>query len=159
MSTPFFKSFVFSCFFCYFVTFIFGPAPFAFRSFLYAVTLDAGTLNVQLECFLSCISFWKKKRPLLSQIPTHHIQKESRLQRISCNRINRAYKQQSSKRQIRFKKKQHSSFYYRSKKGISGILSYAKEGIRLWFRTKRDYTHFLLHCLDVLYCCSIWSGI
>ena len=33
MSTPFFKSFVFSCFFCYFVTFIFGPAPFAFRSF------------------------------------------------------------------------------------------------------------------------------
>ena len=38
------------------------------------------------------------------------------LQRISCNRINRAYKQQSSKRQIRFKKKQHSSFYYRPKK-------------------------------------------
>ena len=28
-------------------------------------------------------------------------------------------------------KKQHSSFYYRPKKGISGILSYAKEGIRL----------------------------
>ena len=49
MSTPFFKSFVFSCFFCYFVTFIFGPAPFAFRSFAYADTLDAGTLNVQLE--------------------------------------------------------------------------------------------------------------
>ena len=49
MSTPFFKSFVFSCFFCYFVTFIFEPAPFAFRSFLYADTLGAGTLNVQLE--------------------------------------------------------------------------------------------------------------
>ena len=28
-------------------------------------------------------------------------------------------------------------FYYRLAKGISGILSYAKEGIRLWFRTKR----------------------
>ena len=27
--------------------------------------------------------------------------------------------------------------YYRLAKGISGILSYAKEGIRLWFRTKR----------------------
>ena len=27
--------------------------------------------------------------------------------------------------------------YYRLSKGISGILSYAKEGIRLWFRTKR----------------------
>ena len=27
--------------------------------------------------------------------------------------------------------------YYRIAKGISGILSYAKEGIRLWFRTKR----------------------
>ena len=27
--------------------------------------------------------------------------------------------------------------YYRRAKGISGILSYAKEGIRLWFRTKR----------------------
>lgn len=26
--------------------------------------------------------------------------------------------------------------YYRLAKGISGILSYAKEGIRLWFRTK-----------------------
>ncbi len=28
--------------------------------------------------------------------------------------------------------------YYRLAKGISGILSYAKEGIRLWFRTKRS---------------------
>lgn len=28
-------------------------------------------------------------------------------------------------------------YYYRFAKGISGILSYAKEGIRLWFRTKR----------------------
>ena len=27
--------------------------------------------------------------------------------------------------------------YYRLAKGIRGILSYAKEGIRLWFRTKR----------------------
>ena len=27
--------------------------------------------------------------------------------------------------------------YYRLTKGISGILSYAKEGVRLWFRTKR----------------------
>ena len=27
--------------------------------------------------------------------------------------------------------------YYRLAKGISGILSHAKEGIRLWFRTKR----------------------
>ena len=28
-------------------------------------------------------------------------------------------------------------FYYRLAKGISGILSYAKEGVRLWFKTKR----------------------
>jgi hypothetical protein len=28
-------------------------------------------------------------------------------------------------------------FYYRLAKGITGILSYAREGIRLWFRTKR----------------------
>ena len=27
--------------------------------------------------------------------------------------------------------------YYRLAKGISGILFYAKEGVRLWFRTKR----------------------
>lgn len=27
--------------------------------------------------------------------------------------------------------------YYRLAKGIRGILSYAKEGARLWFRTKR----------------------
>ena len=27
--------------------------------------------------------------------------------------------------------------YYRLAKGISGILSYAKEGVRLWFRSKR----------------------
>ena len=27
--------------------------------------------------------------------------------------------------------------YYRLAKGISDILSYAKEGVRLWFRTKR----------------------
>ena len=27
--------------------------------------------------------------------------------------------------------------YYRLAKGILGILSYAKEGVRLWFRTKR----------------------
>ena len=34
------------------------------------------------------------------------------------------------------KQKVHFS-YYRLAKGVSGILSYAKEGIRLWFRTKR----------------------
>ena len=34
-------------------------------------------------------------------------------------------------------KKQVHFCYYRLAKGISGILSYAKEGIRLWFRTKR----------------------
>lgn len=27
--------------------------------------------------------------------------------------------------------------YYRLEKGISTILSYAKEGVRLWFKTKR----------------------
>ena len=27
--------------------------------------------------------------------------------------------------------------YYRLAKGISGVLSYAKEGVRLWFRSKR----------------------
>ena len=27
--------------------------------------------------------------------------------------------------------------YYRISKGIAGILSYAKEGVRLWFKTKR----------------------
>ena len=30
--------------------------------------------------------------------------------------------------------------YYRLAKGISGILSYAKQGVRLWFRTKRQHT-------------------
>lgn len=34
-------------------------------------------------------------------------------------------------------KEKISFCYYRLAKGISGILSYAKEGIRLWFRTKR----------------------
>ena len=28
-------------------------------------------------------------------------------------------------------------YYYRLAKGISGILSYAKVGVRLWFNTKR----------------------
>lgn len=34
-------------------------------------------------------------------------------------------------------KKKVQFCYYRLAKGISGILSYAKEGVRLWFRTKR----------------------
>ena len=34
-------------------------------------------------------------------------------------------------------KEKVSFCYYRLAKGISGILSYAKEGVRLWFRTKR----------------------
>ena len=34
-------------------------------------------------------------------------------------------------------KKKVFFFYYRLAKGILGILSYAKEGVRLWFRTKR----------------------
>ena len=34
-------------------------------------------------------------------------------------------------------KEKVSFCYYRFAKGISGILSYAKEGVRLWFRTKR----------------------
>src|SRR5574344_247666 len=33
--------------------------------------------------------------------------------------------------------------YYRLAKGITGILSYAKEGVRLWFRTKRPRYHRL----------------
>lgn len=37
--------------------------------------------------------------------------------------------------------------YYRLAKGITGILSYAKEGIRLWFRTKRPAYHQL--CLKL----------
>ena len=36
-------------------------------------------------------------------------------------------------------------WYYRLAKGIRGILSYAKEGVRLWFRTKRPaYRQFRL---------------
>lgn len=38
--------------------------------------------------------------------------------------------------------------YYRLAKGICGILSYAKEGIRLWFRTKRPAYHQL--CLKLV---------
>ncbi|MDW2796758.1 transposase [Clostridium boliviensis] len=38
--------------------------------------------------------------------------------------------------------------YYRLAKGISGILSYAKEGIRLWFRTKRPIYRQL--CLKLI---------
>ena len=34
-------------------------------------------------------------------------------------------------------KEKVSFCYYRLAKGISGILSHAKEGIRLWYRTKR----------------------
>ena len=34
-------------------------------------------------------------------------------------------------------KEKISFFYYRLAKGILGILSYTKKGIRLWFRTKR----------------------
>ena len=38
---------------------------------------------------------------------------------------------------------------YRLAKGISGILSYAKEGIRLWFRTKRPaYRQLCLKLTD-----------
>ena len=44
------------------------------------------------------------------------------------------------------KQKVHFS-YYRLAKGISGILSYAKEGVRLWFRTKRPAYHQL--CLKL----------
>ncbi len=40
-------------------------------------------------------------------------------------------------------KEKVSFCYYRLAKGISGILSYAKEGIRLWFRTKRPAYHQL----------------
>ncbi len=39
--------------------------------------------------------------------------------------------------------------YYRLAKGISGILSYAKEGVRLWFRTKRP-AYFQL-CLKLTF--------
>ena len=38
--------------------------------------------------------------------------------------------------------------YYRLAKGISGILSYAKEGVRLWFRTKRPVYRQL--CLKLI---------
>lgn len=40
-------------------------------------------------------------------------------------------------------------YYYRLAKGISGILSYAKEGVRLWFRTKR--TSYRQLCLKLTF--------
>lgn len=47
--------------------------------------------------------------------------------------------------------KERISFcYYRLAKGISGILSYAKEGIRLWFKTKRPANRQL--CLKL----TVW---
>ena len=39
--------------------------------------------------------------------------------------------------------------YYRLAKGISGILSYAKQGVRPWFRTKRPKYHQLCFKLSV----------
>ena len=45
-------------------------------------------------------------------------------------------------------KEKVSFFYYRLAKGISGILSYAKEGVRLWFRTKRPAYYQL--CLKLV---------
>ena len=50
-------------------------------------------------------------------------------------------------------KKQVHFCYYRLAKGISGILSYAKEGVRLWFRTKRPRDSSLLYrqlCLKLV---------
>lgn len=42
------------------------------------------------------------------------------------------------------KKKVHF-FYYRLAKGISGILAYAREGVRLWFRPRSPaYRQFYL---------------
>ncbi len=43
-------------------------------------------------------------------------------------------------------KEKVSFYYYRLAKGISGILLYAKEGIRLWFRTKRPRDSSLSYC-------------
>ena len=43
--------------------------------------------------------------------------------------------------------------YYRLAKGIFGILSYAKEGIRLWYRTKRPAYRQL--CLKL----TVWIDI
>ncbi|NYB76170.1 transposase, partial [Sedimentibacter hydroxybenzoicus DSM 7310] len=41
-------------------------------------------------------------------------------------------------------------FYYRLAKGISGILSYAKEGVRLWFKPK-PRTKFRQLCIKLIY--------
>lgn len=48
----------------------------------------------------------------------------------------------SIKKKVRF-------FYYRLAKGVSEILSYAKEGVRLWFRTKRPANRQLCFSLDI----------
>jgi len=45
-------------------------------------------------------------------------------------------------------------FYYRLTKGISSILSYVKEDVRLWFRTTRPRDSFLLYrhlCLKLAF--------
>ncbi len=39
-------------------------------------------------------------------------------------------------------------YYYRLAKGISGILAYAKKGVRLWFKTKRPVFRQL--CLKLI---------
>ena len=54
---------------------------------------------------------------------------------VICNdAINRAIKYLEENHSV---KEKVYFCYYRLAKGISGILSYAKEGVRLWFRTKR----------------------
>ena len=39
-------------------------------------------------------------------------------------------------------------YYYRIAKGIQGILAYAREGVRLWFKTKRPKCRQL--CLKLI---------
>ena len=93
--------------------------------------------------FYPVFPFERKSAHFCHRFPHTTYKKESRLQRISCSRINRAYKQQSSKRQIRFKKnsillsiidrKKVSLAYYPMQKKESGCDSGQREIILIFY--------------------------
>ena len=126
-----FSKVLYFLFFLLFCHFYLWPCSFCFQEFF--VCSYFGCRHFERTVGMDSILYFpfeRKSAHFCHRFPHTTYKKESRLQRISCNRINRAYKQQSSKRQIRFKK---NAFFFllSTEKGISGILSYAKEGIRL----------------------------
>mgnify|MGYP007008841174 FL=1 len=128
----FFQKFCIFLFFLLFCHFYLWPCSFCFQEFFVCSYFGCRHFERTVGMFSILYFLLKEKAPTsVTDSHTPHTKKNPACKGYPVTESTVLTNSNHPNGRSDSKKKQHSSFYYRPKKDISGILSYAKEGIRL----------------------------